>query len=87
MAGVDGRQPWDDYIDLRGEMSQYRVELLDFPGIVVANKMDLPAAAENLKEFKARTGASTVALSALTGVGVSDLKKEIQRAFRKGRPA
>ena len=52
MAGVDARQPWDDYKKLLAELKLYNKELLQKPRLVVANKMDLPAAQKNLLAFK-----------------------------------
>ena len=52
MAGVDGRKPWDDYRQLLNELALYNPELAQCPLLVVANKMDLPAAKKNLAVFK-----------------------------------
>ena len=52
MAGVDARKPWDDYRQLLAELKLYNKELLQKPRLVVANKMDLPAAKKNLLAFK-----------------------------------
>lgn len=52
MAGADNRAPWDDYAQLLNELELYDPALLDKPRYVVANKMDEPAAEENLKKFK-----------------------------------
>src|SRR5260370_10956837 len=54
MAGTDGRKPWDDYKHLLSELELYDSTLLDRPRLVVANKMDEPAAEANLKKFKTR---------------------------------
>lgn len=49
MAGVDGRTPWDDLRHLRSELELYMKGLSTRPALIVANKMDLPGAAENLE--------------------------------------
>lgn len=54
MAGTDGRTPWSDYEQLLNELQLYNPVLLDRPRLVVANKMDEPAAEANLKKFKRR---------------------------------
>lgn len=54
MAGTDGRNPWDDYKQLLTELELYDPEMVKKPIYVVANKMDEPAAEENLKKFKRR---------------------------------
>ncbi len=48
MAGVDGRTPWEDLAHLRAELELYMKGLSSRPALIVANKMDLPGAAENL---------------------------------------
>lgn len=52
MAGVDGRDPLSDFKSLRKELEAYQKGLSKRPGIVIANKMDLPEAEENLKRFR-----------------------------------
>jgi GTP-binding protein len=47
MAGSEGRDPQDDYAQLRKEVSLYQKELGERPYLIIANKMDLPEAAEN----------------------------------------
>jgi len=54
MAGSEGRDPVSDLQILRKEISEYDEELGRFPWIVVANKMDIDGAEENLKAFEQR---------------------------------
>ena len=54
MSGMEGRDPRDDYAQLRKEISLYQKELGERPYLIIANKMDLPDSAENLKKFKRR---------------------------------
>ncbi len=51
MAGVDGRDPFEDYQIIKNELESYNYKLEDRPKIVVANKMDLPQAIENFEKF------------------------------------
>ena len=81
MAGVDGRNPVNDYRSLLKELKLYRADLLDRPRLIVANKMDLPAAAARLTEFKRRTRQRPLRLSAQSGLGVEELKTALQQAF------
>ncbi|RIV29158.1 GTPase ObgE [Alicyclobacillaceae bacterium I2511] len=53
MAAVEGRNPILDYRVIRGELSAYGHGLGERPEVVVANKMDLPQAADHLQEFEA----------------------------------
>lgn len=52
MGGSEGRNPYEDYCIINDELKSYEYHLLDRPQIVLANKMDLPEAEENLKRFK-----------------------------------
>lgn len=52
MAGVEGRDPYEDYELINKELGSYKYDLLKRPQIIVANKMDLPEAKDNLIEFK-----------------------------------
>ena len=52
MGAEDGRDPLEDYDVINRELDQYNQNLLDRPMIVVANKMDLDDASENLERFK-----------------------------------
>jgi GTP-binding protein len=49
------RDPYDDYLVLKKELSLYNPVLLERPSILVANKMDHPKATTNLKLFMNRT--------------------------------
>jgi len=81
MAGVDGRQPWDDYQQLLNELELYDPTLLKKPRLVVANKMDEPIAAENLKKFKRKVRKTRLlAISAAFDQGVDEFKETIREA-------
>jgi GTP-binding protein len=56
MAGVDGRKPWDDFTQLLSELERHNPLLLEKPRLIVANKLDLPAAKKNLAAFKRNAG-------------------------------
>ena len=52
MGGVDGRDPLADLQSLRDEIGKYEDALLKRPAVIVANKMDLEPAAENLQRLR-----------------------------------
>jgi GTP-binding protein len=80
MAGTDGRLPWDDYKQLLRELELYDPNLLQRPQLVVANKMDEPAAEANLKKFKRRVPKTPVlAIAAGFGEGIEPFKKLIRK--------
>lgn len=52
MGSEEGRDPLKDYEIINEELGSYQMRLLERPQIVVANKMDLDPAKENLARFK-----------------------------------
>lgn len=52
MGSNDGRDPIEDYETINEELKAYQYRLMERPQIIVANKMDLDNAQENLKRFK-----------------------------------
>jgi len=79
MAGSDGRHPADDYAALRDELNHYNPALLQRPALIVANKMDLDPALENLPEFMAQTGQKPLLVSGLTRRGTDELKSALHK--------
>lgn len=81
MAGSDGRAPWDDFRQLVAELNLYDPTLLERPRLVVANKIDEPAAEANLRRFKRRVPRTRVLpMAAAFDEGIDAFK----RAIREG---
>ena len=79
MAGTDGRNAWDDYHQLLRELELYDPGLLEKLRMVVANKMDEPAAQKNLKSFKRRVKKVPVLpISAAFDQGINELKQAMR---------
>jgi GTP-binding protein len=80
VAGSEGRNPIEDVQQLRKEFDLYDPRLSERPWFVVANKMDLPRAKENLnalrKEFPK---VDIVPISAATDEGIEELKKRLAK--------
>jgi len=79
---VDGRSVLDDYITLRNELEFYNPELLDRPYLIVANKIDLPDAEENLRLLQDQYGDLVYGISAVTGQGVSELVEKTYQVLQ-----
>lgn len=79
MAGVDGRSPFEDYHVIKEELRAYSQELFKKPVILVANKMDLPRAKENLAGFKQKVKERVIQISALESQGLDKLLNAIQK--------
>ena len=78
MAGTEVRDPCEDVATLRQEIALYDPILAKRPWLVIANKMDLPEAAENLKNFKQRfPKVKILPISAETGEGIEAVRKEL----------
>src|SRR5213080_3585557 len=78
IAGSEGRNPVEDLQNLRRELDLYDRTLSLRPWLVVANKMDLPGAIENLKALQARfPKVQILPTAAATGKGIAALKHEL----------
>ena len=58
MSASEGRDPYEDYLSINKELETYNLRLMERPQIIVANKMDMPEAQENLKVFKEKLAAN-----------------------------
>lgn len=52
MGSYEGRNPIEDYENIYKELENYDERLINKPSIIIANKMDLPNAKNNLENFK-----------------------------------
>lgn len=65
MSGTEGRDPYDDYLVIRKELSEFSSKLLNKQEIIIANKMDLPESSENLQKFKEKVDKPVYPISAI----------------------
>jgi GTP-binding protein len=79
MAGTDNREPWRDYEVLKSEIEEYSLELAERPSLVVANKLDVEAAKENLARFVKETGVEPICVSCETREGVDAFLDELRK--------
>jgi GTP-binding protein len=78
VAGSEGREPIEDLQQLRREIDLYDATLSARPWFVIANKIDLTEAEENLKALRKRfPKTDIVSASAATGQGIDELKKKL----------
>ena len=52
MSGSEGRDPYDDYVKICKELEDFDKKLLAKESFIIANKMDVVGAKENLEKFK-----------------------------------
>jgi len=77
-AGSEGRNPIEDTQNLRRELDLYDSRLSERPWFIVANKMDLPSAEENLKALRKKfPKIDVVPISAAKGEGIAELKQKL----------
>ena len=78
VAGSEGRNPVEDLQNLRREIDLYDPTLSSRAWFVVANKMDLPGAKENLKALQERfPKLQILPTSAAKGEGIDALKQAL----------
>ncbi len=70
MSGSEMRDPYGDFVLINKELEAFNEKLIKKPMIVVANKMDLEGARENLEEFKKRVDCEIYEVSAATNQGL-----------------
>ena len=74
MGSFEGRDPLEDYKIIRSELEKYSDKLARKPELVVANKMDLPDALENLDRFrKEYPNVPVVEVSAMENYGLEEM--------------
>jgi len=80
VAGSEGRNPIEDVRQLRKELDLYDELLSQRPWFIVANKMDLPGAEENLKALRKEfPKVDIIRISAAKGEGMEELKQKLAR--------
>lgn len=70
MSGFEGRNPYDDYVLINKELEAFNKKLMEKPMIVIANKMDVEGAKENLEEFKKKVDCEIFEVSAVSKTGL-----------------
>jgi GTP-binding protein len=77
MSGFEGRDPVEDYKSINNELKCYSRDLVKKTQIIAANKMDLPAAEKNLRNFKKAVRKKVIPISALEKRGLEELIETI----------
>ena len=77
MSGYEGRNPYDDYLLINNELKQFNEKLINKKQIIIANKMDIEGAKENLKYFKEKVDSEVFEISALNNEGLEKVINNI----------
>ncbi len=74
MGSSEGRDPIEDYKVIRREIEEYNGSLKKKQEIVIANKMDLDSAQDNLEKFKkAYPNLEVIEISCMNNTGIDNL--------------
>lgn len=83
ISGIEGRDPFEDFLKINEELRKYSVKLWDRPQIIAANKSDMLYDDEVFETFKAKVNElgydKVFKISGATKKGVEDLLKEAAR--------
>ncbi|PYK94990.1 MAG: GTPase ObgE [Verrucomicrobia bacterium] len=80
VGGSEGRNPIEDLGSLRREIDLYDPMLSERPWFIIANKMDLAEANENLEALRNRfPSIELAAISAKTGAGLDSLRMQLEK--------
>jgi GTP-binding protein len=80
VAGSENRNPIEDIQSLRREIDLYDQRLSERPWFIIANKMDLPEAVENLNAMRQRfRSIEILPISAAKGDGIEELKARLAK--------
>lgn len=85
ISGIEGRDPYEDFIRINEELKNYSVKLWDRPQIVAANKSDLVLENDNFEKFKEKVqklgNYKIFKISAATGDGLKELMAEVSKTL------
>lgn len=83
ISGIEGRDPYEDFLNINEELKKYNVKLYDRPQIVAANKADMLYDETVFKEFEEKVKklgyGKVFKMSAATKQGVDEVMKEAAR--------
>ena len=87
ISGIEGRDPFEDFVKINEELKKYSVKLWDRPQIVVANKADMLYDESVYEDFKKKVEelgyAKVFKMSAATNDGVDAVMKEAARMLKE----
>ncbi len=66
MSGFEGRDPYEDFCIINKELENFNSKIMEKPMIVIANKMDIEGAKENLEKFKDKIDLPIYPISAIS---------------------
>lgn len=91
ISGIEGREPFEDYVKINTELKNYSKVLADLPQIIVLTKTDLLSEEElkiRMQDFekkikKATKAPKVLTISAITNKGLEELKNTVWNMLEK----
>lgn len=87
ISGMEGREPFEDFLLINQELKKYETDLSDRPQIIALNKADLLYERDKVEEFSAKAkdaGFNQIhTISAVTGEGLEDLMKAVAEKLQQ----
>ena len=83
MSGFEGRDPYEDYVIINKELENFNKKIMEKPQIVIANKMDMESAEENLKKFEEKANVKVYPISAMNNEGIKEVLIELSNMLDK----
>ena len=82
MSGIEGRNPYEDYLTIRKELENFSPKLIQKPEIVIANTMDIESSKKNLEEFKQKVKVPIYEVSAIQNKGLDEVLKALKELVK-----
>ena len=73
MSGIEGRDPYEDFVLINKELESFSKKLIKKPMIVIANKMDIEGSEKNLEKFKEKVNLDIFPIKAIESVGLESV--------------
>ena len=82
MSGIEGRNPYEDYLTIRKELENFSPKLTQKPEIIIANKMDIESSKKNLEQFKQKVKVPIYEVSAIQNKGLDEVLKALKELVK-----
>ena len=82
MSGIEGRNPYEDYLTIRKELENFSPKLIQKPEIIIANKMEIESSKKNLEEFKQKVKVPIYEVSAIQNKGLDEVLKALKELVK-----
>ena len=86
VAGLEGRDPLEDFEKINQELHLYNEQLLEKPQVVAANKIDISGSNDNFKKLKSalkEQGIEVFPISAVTNQGLDELLNYVSKRLKE----